>query len=140
MNWKENLNKKKDDLYMPHLLTGDFDSISTETLEKLKKINGVQVIHTPDQEETDFTKALEILNDYKEQKKIEVLLEAKGFSIFFQSLMYIAFWVSYCTLFQSSFIRNNFCGNILKGNGFLSLNIVRCSIIKNDTKTFKRII
>ncbi|XP_045469029.1 thiamin pyrophosphokinase 1-like isoform X2 [Harmonia axyridis] len=72
MNWKENLNKKKDDLYMPHLLTGDFDSISTETLEKLKKINGVQVIHTPDQEETDFTKALEILNDYKEQKKIEI--------------------------------------------------------------------
>lgn len=54
------------------MVTGDFDSIKPETLETLKRIEGVQIVRTPDQEETDFTKALIELNDYKKRKGIEV--------------------------------------------------------------------
>uniref|UniRef100_A0A1B6FRE0 Thiamin pyrophosphokinase thiamin-binding domain-containing protein n=1 Tax=Cuerna arida TaxID=1464854 RepID=A0A1B6FRE0_9HEMI len=42
----------------PDFVSGDFDSIKPETLAKCKE-NGVTVIPTPDQDKTDFTKALE---------------------------------------------------------------------------------
>lgn len=43
----------------PHLVTGDMDSISKEILHYYMKTNKVtNVIFTPDQNETDFTKAL----------------------------------------------------------------------------------
>lgn len=45
----------------PDLVTGDFDSITTEILEEYKK-KGYKTIHTPDQNYTDFTKALMQLN------------------------------------------------------------------------------
>lgn len=40
----------------PDLTTGDFDSVKQETLEKCKQA-GVKVVHTPDQDYTDFEKA-----------------------------------------------------------------------------------
>ncbi|XP_049271637.1 thiamin pyrophosphokinase 1 isoform X2 [Rhipicephalus sanguineus] len=45
---------------VPDYVTGDFDSASKETLEYYKS-KGSNVIHTPDQDHTDFTKALQVL-------------------------------------------------------------------------------
>lgn len=39
------------------LLTGDFDSVTDATLEKLRA-TGTRITATPDQDATDFTKAL----------------------------------------------------------------------------------
>ena len=41
----------------PHLLTGDFDSIESE-VKQLFADRGVTVVETPDQDFTDFHKAL----------------------------------------------------------------------------------
>lgn len=46
----------------PDYVTGDFDSVSKETLEYYKS-KGSNVMHTPDQDHTDFTKALAILGE-----------------------------------------------------------------------------
>ncbi|KAL3247875.1 hypothetical protein MRX96_056792 [Rhipicephalus microplus] len=48
------------DELVPDYVTGDFDSASRETLEYYKS-KGSIVIQTPDQDYTDFTKALQIL-------------------------------------------------------------------------------
>ncbi|XP_075749658.1 thiamine pyrophosphokinase 1 isoform X2 [Rhipicephalus microplus] len=48
------------DELIPDYVTGDFDSASKETLEYYKS-KGSIVIHTPNQDYTDFTKALQIL-------------------------------------------------------------------------------
>ncbi|XP_037782476.1 thiamin pyrophosphokinase 1-like [Penaeus monodon] len=48
---------------LPDLITGDFDSIEPEVL-KLYQNENVTVIHTPDQDETDFTKAVRVLGKY----------------------------------------------------------------------------
>ncbi|XP_026737262.1 thiamin pyrophosphokinase 1 isoform X2 [Trichoplusia ni] len=44
-------------LKLPDLVTGDFDSITTEICDKYKK-KGCKIVHTLDQDHTDFTKAL----------------------------------------------------------------------------------
>lgn len=41
----------------PHVVTGDFDSLTTEDLDRLEA-RGVSVVSTPDQDYTDFDKAL----------------------------------------------------------------------------------
>ncbi|XP_037868637.1 thiamin pyrophosphokinase 1 isoform X2 [Bombyx mori] len=56
---------------IPDLITGDFDSITEETLQKYKK-KGCKVVHTPDQDYTDFTKALKELNNHCQEHTIEV--------------------------------------------------------------------
>jgi thiamine pyrophosphokinase len=43
---------------VPDLVTGDFDSIGEVTLQHYRAQNGCKVIATPDQHQTDFTKAL----------------------------------------------------------------------------------
>lgn len=61
--------------YLPTLVTGDMDSISPLLLEKLK-LTKTKVILTPDQMETDYTKALRQLNEYivKNKKKVNFVL------------------------------------------------------------------
>ena len=45
----------------PHLLTGDMDSVRAEVLNNYKQNPITEVIETPDQDETDFTKAIQVL-------------------------------------------------------------------------------
>lgn len=61
----------KSENYLPDLVTGDFDSIDPITLQNLKNTR-VEVIHTPDQNETDYTKAMLQLRDYCDKKNIYV--------------------------------------------------------------------
>lgn len=55
------------DMEPPDLITGDFDSISEETIEFFKAI---PKISTPDQDATDFTKAFTVLQPVMVQRKI----------------------------------------------------------------------
>ncbi|XP_041970338.1 thiamin pyrophosphokinase 1 [Aricia agestis] len=55
----------------PDLVTGDFDSITDEVLAKYTN-EGSKIINTPDQCDTDFTKALMELNTYSQQHNIEL--------------------------------------------------------------------
>ncbi|KAK9874947.1 hypothetical protein WA026_005762 [Henosepilachna vigintioctopunctata] len=72
ISWVNSPLQEKCDLLLPHLVTGDFDSISSEALEKFKRNKAVQVIHTPDQNETDFTKALLELEKFQKKNNIQV--------------------------------------------------------------------
>ncbi|GBM92253.1 Thiamin pyrophosphokinase 1 [Araneus ventricosus] len=56
---------------IPELVCGDFDSATSEVLEFYRS-KGVSVIHTPNQDETDFTKALRLTDMYLKDRKIEV--------------------------------------------------------------------
>ena len=47
-------------LPVPDLVTGDFDSIADATMQRCKAI-GARVVPTPDQDRTDFTKAVDVL-------------------------------------------------------------------------------
>jgi thiamine pyrophosphokinase len=46
---------------IPDLVTGDFDSASPDLLKLLAEL-GTNVVPTPDQDETDFTKCLKVLH------------------------------------------------------------------------------
>ncbi|XP_002064804.3 thiamin pyrophosphokinase 1 [Drosophila willistoni] len=52
----------------PDVITGDFDSITEETVEFFKT---TPKIHTPDQDATDFTKAINVLLPVMEQRKVQ---------------------------------------------------------------------
>ncbi|XP_047469383.1 thiamin pyrophosphokinase 1-like isoform X2 [Penaeus chinensis] len=56
---------------LPDLITGDFDSIESEVL-KLYQNENVTVINTPDQDETDFTKAVRVLGKYILERNLMV--------------------------------------------------------------------
>lgn len=58
--------------YLPKLVTGDMDSISPALLDKLK-LTEANVLHTPDQMETDYTKAMRQLNEYTVKNKKKVI-------------------------------------------------------------------
>lgn len=45
----------------PDRITGDFDSINTDLLDHFKGLQEVEIIETPDQDATDFTKAMNLL-------------------------------------------------------------------------------
>lgn len=59
------------DYRRPDIISGDFDSISTEVLEHFRSL-GTKIINTPDQNYTDFTKAIEVL--INETKDIEFIV------------------------------------------------------------------
>lgn len=64
----ENMNS----LFLPDLVTGDFDSVLPETLERCRSA-GIKVVNTDDQMETDYTKALRQLKEHCDRNKIMVL-------------------------------------------------------------------
>jgi thiamine pyrophosphokinase len=56
----------------PELITGDMDSIQQNILKYFTS-KGAEVILTPDQSETDFTKALIHIQRYITSKNLQVL-------------------------------------------------------------------
>ncbi|EDW16028.2 thiamin pyrophosphokinase 1 isoform X1 [Drosophila mojavensis] len=56
------------DIEPPDLITGDFDSITEDTIEYFK---GIPKISTPDQDATDFTKAFAVLQPVMVQRKVK---------------------------------------------------------------------
>ncbi|XP_076246255.1 thiamine pyrophosphokinase 1-like isoform X1 [Calliopsis andreniformis] len=68
--------------YVPNLITGDMDSCSSLVLEKLRSM-GSTIIETPDQDQTDYTKALLELQHYSKEKNrnlngVYVFVESSG--------------------------------------------------------------
>jgi thiamine pyrophosphokinase len=55
----------RDHKFKPDIIAGDLDSIEKESLEFFQKI-GTRIIHTPDQDQTDFTKAVQKVIDEKD--------------------------------------------------------------------------
>ncbi|XP_053604224.1 thiamin pyrophosphokinase 1 isoform X2 [Plodia interpunctella] len=70
--WKKFLNNMPEERQLsmknPDLVTGDFDSILPEVKEHFTK----KIVHTPDQNHTDFTKAIMELNKHIKQEKIQI--------------------------------------------------------------------
>jgi len=56
---------------VPHVVTGDFDSLTADDLETLEA-RGVTVVPTPDQDYTDFDKALEYIRSEQGIENIRV--------------------------------------------------------------------
>ncbi|KAJ6633544.1 Thiamine pyrophosphokinase 1 [Pseudolycoriella hygida] len=74
-------NSNLDRLVEPELLTGDFDSITDETMSHFKQQSTTKIIHTPSQDHTDFTKALMELSPYIKSDSIDsvvVLQDTSG--------------------------------------------------------------
>ncbi|OWF46943.1 thiamin pyrophosphokinase 1-like isoform X2 [Mizuhopecten yessoensis] len=65
------------DLYIPDLISGDFDSIRPEVSEFYKS-KGVEIVSTPDQDYIDFAKALRLLISKSAQVEVIVALGAFG--------------------------------------------------------------
>lgn len=59
------------DRLIPDYVTGDFDSVSKETLEFYKS-KDARIVHTPDQDHTDFTKALMVLGEHCQMNSLKV--------------------------------------------------------------------
>uniref|UniRef100_A0A1I8NHF1 Thiamine pyrophosphokinase n=1 Tax=Musca domestica TaxID=7370 RepID=A0A1I8NHF1_MUSDO len=71
---------------LPDLITGDFDSISQETEEYFSS-RGVKRIHTPDQNNTDFTKAVDVLKPIIREKKLRDIIVLHDTSGRFDQIM-----------------------------------------------------
>jgi thiamine pyrophosphokinase len=56
---------------IPDLITGDLDSVNPKSVENLAKL-GAKVVRTPDQNETDFTKALKQTVIWLDERNITV--------------------------------------------------------------------
>lgn len=57
----------KQEYKIPDIICGDFDSIDDETLHFFEE-KGSKIIPTPDQDETDFTKAVMIAQDVEKER------------------------------------------------------------------------
>lgn len=70
----------EDQLKPPDLVTGDFDSCTDESMSYVTKLN-CTIVKTPDQNATDFTKSLKVLQSTghdEEIKRVLVLCESSG--------------------------------------------------------------
>ena len=65
------LSLKSDSLPLPHIISGDFDSVHPCLLKHYGGL-GVRIIPTPNQDETDFTKAVKELWKHVVESNIQV--------------------------------------------------------------------
>lgn len=68
-NYVTKWNLSKNDNYLPHIISGDFDSI-LPAVKCFYKDVGVKIIETPSQDDTDFTKALRIFSNTLKESNI----------------------------------------------------------------------
>lgn len=59
------------ELKNPDVVSGDFDSVNENTLEFFRE-KGATIEPTPNQDETDFTKAVRLLEPILEKKQVSV--------------------------------------------------------------------
>lgn len=71
---------------LPDLITGDFDSITAETTEYYAK-RGIKRVHTPDQNHTDFSKAVDVIKPILKDKQVTGLLNKTYQSLNFINLI-----------------------------------------------------
>lgn len=71
--WLEWLTKTKiSNAKFPHLITGDMDSIQPQTLKYFQSRPESKIVYTLDQNQTDFTKALMQLENYKTLNSLRI--------------------------------------------------------------------
>lgn len=98
-----------DDLKFPDLITGDLDSADPIVVERFVSM-GSKIVHTPNQDDTDFTKALREVKKYSTSN-----LNVKFFRIFAVFLSFFFFF--FCCLehnkcIQSVIVMVNMCHRI----------------------------
>lgn len=73
--WRDFLltQEKGNQLKLPDFITGDFDSITEETSNYFSN-SSIQRIHTPDQNFTDFTKAIHVIEPMMHAKSINDII------------------------------------------------------------------
>lgn len=68
------------------MVTGDMDSLPKEVLNHFKEINNdLKICYTPDQDETDFSKAVKELSKFCLEESIQVCVKLTS-TIFFNVL------------------------------------------------------
>ncbi|XP_066141686.1 thiamin pyrophosphokinase 1 [Euwallacea fornicatus] len=71
LNWLQAHECEDSYIFSPNLITGDLDSLSEEVLDYFVERNS-KIIKTPNQHETDFTKALKEMHTHCQNEGIEI--------------------------------------------------------------------